>query len=187
MIDYDALIKELLPTIRMLAWQTYPKIKKPSCLDVEDLIQEGTIVCWEWVSRWYKPDRKASVKTFAITGIKCHFSDLIKKSWRSVDVQPESPANSEENGSETTIIEQIIGKQYTDASSLLMALSHFTAVEKVYISKVLFPPNHIKAHITTKPRQFRMCIRKNLSLTIEEENQIRKTIEKKLNQLNTRT
>ncbi len=34
MIDYPALIEEVLPTIKMLAWQANPKIKKPTDIDV---------------------------------------------------------------------------------------------------------------------------------------------------------
>ncbi len=187
MIDYDAFIKELLPTIRMLAWQTYPKIKKPCCLDMDDLVQEATIVCWEWVDRWYKPERKASPKTFAITGIKCHFSDLIKKSWRTVNIQSECPSTSQDDESEPLLLNQIPSGAFKDASNLIFSLSSFTIEEKVYISEVLFPSKEITAHIEKQPRQFRMCIREKLSLTIEEENLIRDAIEMKLTQLNSRT
>ncbi len=183
-IDYAALIEDVLPTIQMLAWQTYPKIKKPTCIDVEDLVQEGTIVCWEWVSRWYKPDKGASPKTFAVTGIKCHFKDIIKKSWKTVDIQSEASESSKDEGTETSLSEQLSQNNFGDASSLLMALSHFTSEEKVYISEILFPTKQITSHIIIKPRQFRMCVREKLDISIDEENRIRDNIEMKLTKLN---
>ncbi len=110
---------------------------------------------------------------------------MIKKSWRTVDIQSEAPTSSDGDEAESTLTEKLSKDTHpTDVSSLMMSLYVFTPKEKVYICEVLFPSEDIQNHIVNRPRQFRMCIREKLSLTIEEENDLRQNIKLKLEELN---
>lgn len=81
-IDFEKLVEEHKDLIESMAWVAFTKIRRPSSWDLDDLIQEGHIVCIEWVRRWYKPDKGASIKTFITGGLRNHFADIVRKSFR---------------------------------------------------------------------------------------------------------
>jgi len=177
----NTLIATMRPTVEILAFQTYPKIKKPTHLSVDDLIQEGLMVCYEWVKRWYKSDSGASIKTFATSGVKFHFKDLVMKSWKSVNTIASVANEDEEN---TSFIDSFPGNTRTEVLNTIINLSSFSIREQQYIALILDPIDIIKNEIVNHPRQLRQSIRNFLTISIDTENVLRKQIQLKLETLN---
>lgn len=177
----NALVVDMQPTVAMLAFQTYPKIKKPTHLSVEDLIQEGLMICYEWVDRWYKPKGDASMKTFATSGVKWHFKDLVMKSWKVVNTISGIADEDEET---TSFIDSFPGSTRTEVMNTIINLSSFSEREQQYIALILDPTDIIKNEIVNHPRQLRRMVRESLGISIDTESVIRKQIQLKLEALN---
>lgn len=173
-------IEIMRSTVEILAHQTFPKIKKPTHLGIDDLVQEGLMVCWEWVHRWYKPNSGASIKTFATNGVKFHFKDLITKSWKSVD----TIVCSEEEDSDTPFINTLPSKSISEILYVMNSLMSFSEKEREYITLILNPGADITRRLVNHPRQLRQMVRTRLKINIEMENALRSQIQHKLEQMN---
>jgi len=174
-------LEELRPTVEMLAHQTFPKIKKPTHLGIDDLVQEGLMVSWEWVNRWYRPDSGASPVTFAINGVKFHFTDLVKKSWKSITTMVPC---GEDDGEDSTFIDSLPGSARTEVINTIVSLSSFSEQEKEYTALILNPGTKIRKKLLDHPRQLRVLVRSLMGISIDVENSLREKIQHKLEELN---
>lgn len=163
-IDYAALVEEHKDLIEAMAWVAFTKIRRPS-YDLDDLIQEGRIVCIEWVQRWYRPGKGASLKTFITAGLRNHFADLVRKSFR------EHPTDLE-------VHETDLRKRSSECGPEEMAIfnetywNKLTEQQRRYITLIL-------QNVTTGP-SFREHIRTTMGITITVEEGLRKGIRIKL-------
>lgn len=89
-IDYAVLVEEHRDLVESMAWVAFGKIRRPSAWELDDLIQEGYIVCTEWVQRWFDPSKGASLRTFICGGLRNHFTDIVRKSFRDYPEQVET-------------------------------------------------------------------------------------------------
>lgn len=174
-LDFNEIVLQYKDLVESMAFVAFQKMRKPSPLSIEDLHQEGYIVCVEWVSRWFDPDRGASLKTFITGGLRNHFADLVKASYRDSSVSSYEDGGDEES---TFLTDPQFDARNTDLDPVHMAsfnetLGRFSEKELQYITTVLTPKQEGKLPT-------RADVRKALGLTEDAEMKIRNSIEEKL-------
>lgn len=164
-INFEELIQEHKDLIESMAWVAFTKIRRPSSWDLDDLIQEGHIVCIEWVRRWYDPEKGASLKTFITSGLRNHFVDIVRKSFRDYPNDLEThetdlrKRSSKHGPEEMTIFHETYQTQLTEQ-------------QRRYIDLFL-----IEAQNGPNPRE---RVRQQMEITITVEELLRRDIRKKL-------
>lgn len=119
-IDYTALVEEHRDLVESMAWVAFGKIRRPSAWELDDLIQEGYIVCTEWVQRWFDPNKGASLRTFITGGLRNHFADIVRKSFRDYPEELEThetdlrKRSSEHGPEEMAIFNETFNTQLTE-------------------------------------------------------------------------
>jgi RNA polymerase sigma factor (sigma-70 family) len=160
------LLEEHTQLIRDYAQIALRKLKKPTISNVDDLIQEGVIAFLN-ASDDYDKDRGASFKTFLITCLKRHFTDLISRSYRKKEV-----ANS------VHIDNHVSKNQKTAQNTLDIVQTQFlieslTEDEIMYVSAVISLADKFR-------RSRRKLARESLGISYEREMELRRSISDKI-------
>lgn len=160
--------------IKQYAQVALRKLKKPTICNVNDMYQEG-VIAFLGAEVNYDETRGASFKTFLITCLRQHFSDLITQSYRKKET-----ANS-------ALIEQtVINKrenlyrkifQHTadtfEIVQMQFLLKDFTEDEIKYIDMIISLVNIAR-------RSRRKRTRENLGISYEREMALRRSIHDKI-------
>lgn len=163
-IDYAALIEEHKGLIEAMAWVALSKIRRPSSIDFDDLCQEGAIVCLEWVQRWYNPSKGASIRTFITGGLRNHFTDLVRRSFRDY---PDTEKH------EIDLMKRSVDRDPCDIAMFNETMANaLSSQHKEYIHLFLEA-----AQSGPKPRE---VVREKMGISISTEEAIRKEIRVRL-------
>lgn len=169
--------KDLVEAMAFVALQ---KMRKPSPYTFEDLCQEGYIVCVEWVQRWFHPERGASLKTFITAGLRNHFADLVRASFKDgastlfvlscESDDPEADERPYDLLPDTRSIDPLSMVNFNET------IERFSEQEREYITTALAPITSAKGPKLPS----RAEVRKILRISEEVEARIRSSIEGKL-------
>lgn len=80
----EELIDRFQDDVKSMAYVALTKIHKPSPYDFDDLINEGYIALIESYNRWWRPGRKASLRTFMMICLRSTFFDIVKASYKTL-------------------------------------------------------------------------------------------------------
>jgi len=163
-IDFDKLLEDHQDLIESMAWVAFGKVYRPS-YDLDDLIQEGRMVCIEWVRRWYDPSKGASLRTFITAGLRNHYADLIKKSFRNAT--PNLETHETDLRKRSGSLDPLDVAMFQEKYSRIL-----TVQQKEYIELLLSC-----AQSRSNPREH---VRNQMGLSITVEEYLRKDIRERL-------
>lgn len=174
-LNYNKVVVQFKDLVESMAYIALTKMRKPSPYALEDLHQEGYIVCTEWVQRWFHPERGASLKTFITGGLRNRFADLVRLSFRD-NIEPGwSGGDTDEDGYTTDPVAQLRNTDHdpVEEASFKETIGHLSEQELQYITSLLTPKENHRMPT-------RIEVRKKLGLSEDAELKVRNSIEKKL-------
>lgn len=177
-LDYNKIVVEFKDLVESMAYVALTKMRKPSPYTLEDLCQEGYIVCTEWVQRWFHPERGASLKTFITGGLRNRFADLVHLSFRdATESYPTShwctDSIKEEVVSDPQVASRNTALNPIEMVSFKETIGRLSEQELQYITTLLTPKE-------THKMPTRAEVRKALGLSEDAELKVRNSIEEKL-------
>jgi hypothetical protein len=173
MLKFDS--KDYLKLITLEAKKAFQKIKKPSIYDVNDLVQEGLMEFYKFQSKYNEYCAKF-ITVFTIV-LRNKFCNIIKKSYRSVDMVPVNDVyDNIDDRFEDNFLKII------DVIGVVDKLNH---KEKYYIELCLNPTDEMVLKLKRNYNHVgrRGIIRKMLGLSYGDEKKIREKISKVLNKI----
>jgi len=164
--DYQKLVEDY-------AVVAYKKIKKPSIYSLDDLIQEG-VIAFVSAQDKYKESSAASFKTWLTLLLRNHFTKIILKSYKSIDRV--APTEDEAEG---CFLEGHRGRSINSCHIAQMSemIPKLSGIQLQYVLFTLNPPEEAVEQMSKSLKSKRQIIRKYLSITSSEENNIRKVLE----------
>jgi hypothetical protein len=169
------MLDELQPKINRLAYMFLKKMHRPSPYAFEDLLNEAAGVVIEKVNDCqYREEGSATLGTYILTGVRFHFINLVKKSYK-MDFNPKIANKRKLNRLKRDLTFAV---KYPESDSLNVV---FEIMEKLsdreikYISLIIFPPKHVieKGAVA---KTVRNTARTNLNMSVSEELIIRKKV-----------
>ena len=158
----DQLIAEFDSLIQSMATVAHRRVKQPPAMTLDDLFQEGRLAAIMSYTRWWKPDRGASLKTFLTRCIMTTYADIVKASYR--DLQ------DTEYGK---LALDHVPDGFTTAVLLLEDIrTEFSREEQTYLDAML--------QIKGDRRSMRRRVRETLGITSEAETALRDCIKRKI-------
>lgn len=155
-------LKDVKKIIVFEANKCYRLLKKPPIHDVEDLIQEGTIVFLRTYKK-YKPESKHTFKQFFYPSLINRFSDILDKSYKEIN-----------SGMEYTEIS--IWNCPSQLSIVKECCENLSEVAVEYIQVCTNPPKDLQWAITHSSKQRHGLIRKYLGISLRKEQRVRAEI-----------
>jgi DNA-directed RNA polymerase specialized sigma24 family protein len=172
----QAEIKALLPSVRKLAYLCEKKMKQPSLYSIDDLVSEAAYTIIGQIKDGRPQTGKgASIRTYLLNAIRCHYIDLVKKSYK----MDYNPIRARTKPADRLQRDLLIIHKYPDSAgsdvvlTLLEVLSHR---EQEYVMMIIFPPKDIMHKIQRDSKKIRGHIRDSLQMDKEEEKSIRRKI-----------
>jgi len=78
--EIQSILEEHQGMISCMAWITYHKLRKPTYLRQEDLVQEANLACCKHLPT-YTSRKGASIKTFLFTCVLRALTNVVRASW----------------------------------------------------------------------------------------------------------
>lgn len=145
------------------------KVKKPTSLSLDDLIQEGVVVFLKADERYLK-NRSASFKTYLTTCLRNHYTSLIKRTYRNKKV---TGFPSWDNLQDDAFFGGINSLDAFEIVQLSFIIEDFSSDELKYVDAMLsFTHKHRKSR--------RKATREVLGITYEREQELRRSLYDKI-------
>jgi len=158
-------IQKILPLIQKEAWVCYRKMKQPTSYTIEDLIQEGTVICLQKYND-YDSNRNNKFVPYILMCMRSHFAAIVQKSYRTIN----------KINSDISSISIATKNSFDDAIEAIENVQKLTHIERKYLLFMFSPPTMIQNKIKKNSRKKRIYIRELLNLSNEKERKIRMNI-----------
>lgn len=166
MIAEEDLLKKHEQTVRSLAANAWKKIRKPSVMTFDDLFQEGNKKLIVLHRRNMVDDTKGNFTSLLVTSLKNMFSNIIRSSYKRKNCVCTHPYSD---------------RRVFDFSLDTIVRDELNEREKQYIM-LLLHPEHPEIDVNNKRGlkcRIRRFARKEMNITRNEEEDLRKGIERK--------
>jgi len=161
----DEILDSYTELITRYAQVAMKKLKKPTKVSLNDLKQEGAVVFF-LSKKLYKKDRGASFKTFLTRCLQNHFADLVKKTYRNMEIN--NLSFQDDFHDELNYVVDTF-----EIVQLSFIIEDFSSDELNYINAVLsFTHKHRRSR--------RKAAREFLGISYEREQELRRSLKDKI-------
>lgn len=173
--------EEIRPNIKKLTFVFIPKMKQPSIFSHQDLEREAEYISLFHIRKKGRIDEtKGKISTYLIRTIICHFSDLVKKSYK---IDPILDTSIEQE-----FLSRNIKKSDIEKIDLSLYIQEtLTPQEKKYVETFLNPPNEIQKGFVKNQKNTRKLVRQHMRLSPAEERRLRDSIRVKIKSIQDET
>jgi len=151
------------------AWVALKKIKKPTIYEHQDLVNEGVAIFYE-AKKTYKEGKNTTFRTFFITLLRNHFCDIVKRSFMKSRTFTDE---AQEESYKEYLRRKLRMRTPLEKSHTSFLFSKLKQSEKKYIISLLLSN-------CCSLRKRREEVRRNLHLSLEEEERTRLSILSKI-------
>jgi DNA-directed RNA polymerase specialized sigma subunit len=162
---------ELMEVIKSHARVALMKLRKPTNVELDDLISEGVVLLLELIeNKKYDASRGASFKTFFIRLLRNYYRDMTKKSYRASNHFEGDEAKS------TYIQTKYREENPFDKVAINILLAKLTPQEKQYAEKMVLSKSRERGTKLQTIKSRRTQARLELNLTEEQETELRNNL-----------